>query len=40
MLALGAVALLRSDLGLVLLAVGFGGVHVAFGFYIVQRHGG
>ncbi len=40
MLTLGALALLRSDLGLVLLAAGFGGVHIAFGFYIVQRHGG
>lgn len=40
MLALGAVALLQSDFGLVLLAVGFGGAHVAFGLYIVQQHGG
>ena len=40
MLALGALALLESDLGLILLAVGFGGAHVGFGFYIAQRHGG
>lgn len=40
MLALGAVALLQSDFGLVLLAVGFGGAHVAFGLYIAQQHGG
>ena len=40
MLALGAVALLRADIGLPLLAVGFGAAHVAFGFYIAQQHGG
>jgi len=40
MLALGAIALLRADLGLILLAVGFGGAHIGFGFYIVQQHGG
>ncbi len=39
MLALGSLALLRADLGLVLLAVGFGGFHVAFGLYIAHRHG-
>ena len=40
MLALGSLALLLANLGLVLLAVGFGGVHVAFGLYIAQQHGG
>ena len=40
MLALGALALLRADLGLILLAVGFGGAHIGYGFYIVQQHGG
>ena len=40
MLALGSVALLQADFGLVLLGVGFGGAHVGFGFYIAQRHGG
>ena len=40
MLALGMLALLQVDLGLALLAIGFGGVHVAFGLYIVRVHGG
>jgi hypothetical protein len=40
MLALGVVALLRADLGLILLGVGFGGAHIGFGLYITQRHGG
>ena len=39
-MALGAVALFRPELGLVLLAVGFGGVHVLIGLDIVLRHGG
>lgn len=39
-LALGAAALAKPDLGLALLAVGFGGLHVAVGFDIVWRHGG
>jgi hypothetical protein len=38
--ALGAVALFQPDLGLVLLAAGFGGIHVAIGLDIVMRHGG
>jgi len=37
---LGAIALLTPAYGLALLAIGFGGLHVAFGAYIVQRHGG
>jgi len=37
---LGAVALLAPPTGLVLLALGFGGLHLAFGAYIVRRHGG
>jgi hypothetical protein len=39
-LALGAVALFQPDLGLVVLAAGFGGIHVAIGLDIVMRHGG
>ena len=39
-LVLGAVALLRIDLGLLMLALGFGGLHIAVGFDIVWRHGG
>ncbi len=39
-LALGGLALLQADLGLVLLASGFGGAHLAFGFYIAHKHGG
>lgn len=39
-LALGVVALLAPRTGLVFLAVGFGGLHVAFGAYVAQRHGG
>ncbi len=39
-LLLGATALLRPDLGLALLAVGFGGVHLGIGLDLVWRHGG
>ena len=39
-LVLGGVALLRPDLGLVMLALGFGGLHVVVGLDIVWRHGG
>lgn len=40
LLACGTAALLQVDWGLVALAVGFGGVHLGFGFYIAERHGG
>jgi hypothetical protein len=40
MLTLGGSALLWPQLGLGLLALGFGGFHTAFGLYIVIRHGG
>ncbi len=39
-LVLGAVALLRPDMGLLLLGAGFGGLHIAIGLDIVWRHGG
>jgi hypothetical protein len=39
-LALGVVALLAPSTGPVFLAIGFGGLHVAFGAYVAQRHGG
>ena len=39
-LGLGAVALFRPDLGLVLLGAGFGGLHIAVGVDLVWRHGG
>ena len=39
-MALGAVALLAPALGPVLLALGFGGLHIGFGFQIARRHGG
>jgi hypothetical protein len=39
-LVLGAVALLRPDLGLLMLALGFGGLHIVVGLDIVWRHGG
>lgn len=39
-LALGVVALLAPHLGFWLLAIGFGGLHLGFGAYIAQRHGG
>jgi hypothetical protein len=39
-LALGIAALLAPGWGLWLLALGFGGLHLAFGAYLVHRHGG
>ncbi len=39
-LILGAVALFRPEYGLALLAVGFGGLHLAVGLDIILRHGG
>ncbi len=39
-LALGVAALLAPPWGLLLLALGFGGLHLVFGAYLVQRHGG
>jgi hypothetical protein len=39
-LILGAAALLRPELGLALLALGFGGLHLAAGLDIILRHGG
>lgn len=40
MLALGGLALVQPQYGLLLLAAGFGGGHLVFGSYIVHRHGG
>jgi hypothetical protein len=40
LLALGAIGLLQPAWGLVLLACGFGGLHVLIGLDIVFRHGG
>lgn len=40
LLALGGLALFEPSLGPLLLAAGFGGVHLVFGLYIVMRHGG
>ncbi len=39
-LVLGAVALLEPTAGLLLMAAGFGGLHVVIGLDIVMRHGG
>lgn len=39
-LLLGAAALIQPTVGLLLLAAGFGGLHVAVGLDIVWRHGG
>ncbi|MDX2193342.1 MAG: hypothetical protein NW201_08300 [Gemmatimonadales bacterium] len=39
-LGLGAVALFVPALGDVLMALGFGGLHLGFGWYIARRHGG
>jgi hypothetical protein len=39
-LVLGAVAALAPGWSDVLLALGFGGLHLAFGPYIARRHGG
>lgn len=40
LVVLGGLALLAPQYGLALLALGFGGLHVAYGAYIVRRHGG
>ena len=40
LLVLGAVALLQPQWGLLLMACGFGGLHVLIGLDIVMRHGG
>jgi hypothetical protein len=37
---MGVIALLAPGVGLALLAIGFGGLHLGFGAYIVKRHGG
>jgi hypothetical protein len=39
-LALGAVALVRPDAGLVMLGIGFGALHIGAGLDITWRHGG
>jgi hypothetical protein len=39
-LGVGALALFRPDLGLALLAAGFGGLHLVIGLDIILRHGG
>ena len=39
-LALGTVALFEAGLGNWLLAAGFGGLHIVFGYWIARRHGG
>ncbi len=39
-LALGALALFTPGLGLIALAMGFGGLHIIIGLDIVWRHGG
>ncbi len=39
-LLLGAAALLEPAIGLLLMAAGFGGLHVVIGLDIVMRHGG
>jgi len=39
-LGLGAIALAQPDFGLVMLGVGFGGLHIGAGLDITWRHGG
>ena len=39
-LVLGAIALAQPDFGLVMLGVGFGGLHIGAGLDITWRHGG
>jgi hypothetical protein len=40
-MVLGSLALLApASFGDVFLALGFGGLHILFGFYIAWRHGG
>jgi len=39
-LALGAIALVRPEAGLLMLGIGFGGLHIGAGLDITWRHGG
>jgi hypothetical protein len=39
-IVLGAVALFRPDYGLLVMGLGFGGLHVAIGLDVIVRHGG
>ena len=40
LLVLGALAFLMPEQSIVFLALGFGVLHILFGFYIVRKHGG
>ena len=40
LLVLGAIGLFRPESGLLLLAIGFGGLHVLIGLDVIVRHGG
>jgi hypothetical protein len=40
LLILGALSFVAPERAILFLALGFGVLHILFGFYVVRRHGG